>query len=390
MNGQQAVHLRFAPPIHRLGLSMLPSTRLASALLIAIFAIPMHAQNGVLSISVKDYATQQPVAGKVTIQGPKSLATQTDEKGRLTLSLPSGKYEVTISAPRYLLGGWGGTLWGNPRADTPHEVQLLRAFGGAPVPHGQTGTLNITVRDDRNYYAVRAKVEIEGPKSLSMETDDNGSLKLSLPTGDDYLLQISAPSYKPMVWQPLAIRPGENASGAMLDPIKAAGKPPVWKSLDAQLRPGYATVEGLAVDEQGHPVADVRVTLQGKGIQTVETTSDDKGYFGFLLPTPPETPSPQDPDGLPGTGEVTMAKPGYRTQIHDDVVIFENMTNGVGLDEMKLGSGLDKFDEAPAWLNGTGGTCIGEHACEEDYIPPHLHLRTNTQKATPSDSPRPQ
>lgn len=282
------------------------------------------------------------------------------------------------------------TLWGNPGENRPQDIAIFHAFAEPPV-HGQTGVLKITVRDARTDYAVRAKIEIQGAKSLTTETDENGSLKLSLPTGDDYLIQISAPGYKTMIWDALIIRPGDNASGAMLSPIKEPEKPPLLKSLEAQLRPGYTLVDGLAVNELGQPVAEVRVTLQGNGIQTVETTTDNKGYFGFLVPTPPGTPpSPEDPDGLPGTGEVIMEKPGYKTQIHHNVPLFDNSNSGVTLVEMKRGSGIDECDDAPAWMNGTVGTCIGEGACDFDKTPEHLKVKPEKANPVPPvDSPAP-
>jgi hypothetical protein len=67
--------------------------------LVALLAIPTYAETGVLWIVVRDRDTHQPVAAKVTIEGPKSLSTQTDKDGGLRLSLPTGQYQVYVSAP---------------------------------------------------------------------------------------------------------------------------------------------------------------------------------------------------------------------------------------------------------------------------------------------------
>lgn len=44
--------------------------------------------------------------------------------------------------------------------------------------------------------------------------------------------------------------------------------------------------------------------------------------------------------------------------------------------QIERGSGTVETDDAPAWLNGTSGTCIGEHACDDvDKTPNHLKAK---------------
>lgn len=85
-----------------------------------------------------------------------------------------------------------------------------------------------------------------------------------------------------------------------------------------------------------------------------------------------------------------MTKPGYKTQIHHNVPLIDNSSQGVDLVEMKRGAGTVESDDAPAWMNGTAGTCIGEGACDFDDTPEHLKVKP--EKATPVlpiDSPHP-
>jgi hypothetical protein len=352
------------------------ASSLALVFLLIAVTVPAYGGTGVLWIDVKDRDTHQPIAAKIRIEGPQSLAADTDKDGKLRLQLPPGQYQVFVFAPRYRTAQWQVRLWGNAAEDRPQEVNLFHAFADAPV-YGQTGALTITVREAWTNYAVQAKVEIDGPKRLTMQTDNDGSLKLSLPTGDDYLIQISAPGYKAFGWQALMIRPGENTSGALLEPLNGPQWPPLIKALEAQLKPGYAAVAGSALSKQGHPIAGVRVTLGGNGIQTVSTITDSTGYYGFLIPTPPPTPpTPDQPTGLPGTGEITMMKPGYKTQLHHDVPIMDNEFNGTSLVEMEPGSGTTESNDAPAWMTGTSGSCVAEGAdCDLDESPEHLKAK---------------
>lgn len=67
----------------------------------------------------------------------------------------------------------------------------------ASAMFADTGVRSITVRDWITHYAVRAKITLQGPESLSVETDDTGVAKLSLPPGQ-YTQEVSAPGYKTM------------------------------------------------------------------------------------------------------------------------------------------------------------------------------------------------
>src|SRR5450759_2003166 len=101
--------------------------------LVVLAASAMCADTGVLSIVVKDSKTHNPVQAKVRVEGPKALETETDKDGKLTLSLPTGEYQVTAAALGYSSMTWRGILWARPSANRPAEIFLFPAFAEAPV-----------------------------------------------------------------------------------------------------------------------------------------------------------------------------------------------------------------------------------------------------------------
>src|ERR1700690_12159 len=87
-------------------------------------------------------------------------------------------------------------------------VLALLVVLAASAMCADTGVLTFKVRDAETHYAVRAKITIEGPESLSIETDETGSTRLSLPEGR-YQVAVSAPGYKTMTF-PSNVGPGNN------------------------------------------------------------------------------------------------------------------------------------------------------------------------------------
>jgi hypothetical protein len=97
-------------------------------------------------------------------------------------------------------------------------------------------------------------------------------------------------------------------------------------------------------------------------------------------PGAPMNEAPRSPgDYLPGTADLTAQKSGYKTQVYTNVPLVNGQPSGLFV-KMQRGSGTVETDEEPAWMNGTGGNCIGEHACDDvDKRPNHL-------KATPDQA----
>lgn len=340
------------------------------ALLVGFAASAAYADTGVLSIVVGDVKTHRAVQAKIRVEGAKTLETETDKNGRLTIPLPTGEYKVTAGALGYSSMTWSGNVWAKPGANPPAEIFLFPAFAEAPVTGG-TGVVSIRVRDWLTHYAVPAKVELEGPKSLSLESNGNGTI--ALPSGE-YLEKVSAPGYKTMWWDSLMIRPG-NANptglGAMLIPLKPRLEE---ESERSQLKPGYTLFVGYATDEQGHPVAGVRVRFKSAG---GETTTNERGYYSLSILTPP-----QKSEGDPATDMLVAEKSGYKTIVHYNVEVESEGPKGIGLD-MERGIGVMPFNDLPMAARPTD-----EHQHQEDEEPPDSSPKTpkGTRESSPQSS----
>ncbi len=220
------------------------------------------------------------------------------------------------------------------------SIPLLLAF--AVGLHAQTVPFTIEVRDSDTHYAVQAKVKLEGPKSISTETDKTGKLSVALPPGS-YEEEISAAGY-----QTLKGPTPPYGSRAVMVLIVPQQRPPELASLDSQVRPGYTLLYGYAVDQDGQPLENVPIRMQGESIETATTTTNARGFFSVMLPTPPETPDPVDHMPIPGTADLTAEKLGYKTQLHSNIPLGKGWA-GMFLD-MKRGSGTVQTDETPAWM----------------------------------------
>jgi hypothetical protein len=269
-------------------------------------------------------------------------------------------------------------------------LAVVYALAAATYCNAQTSvTVPVEVIDSTTHIAVQATVELKGPESRSVQTDKDGRASVSLSPGK-YQETITAPGYKTVTF-PWVIHPNPSdnvtRAGAMLDPVK---EPDEVVAAQAQVRPGYTVVAGYAVDNQNQPVAEVRIRLQGKSVEPIETTTNYKGFFVMQVPSPPGTPVvkvPRNPgDYLPGAGDLAATKSGYKTQVHTNIPLASGDDWGV-LINMTCGSGTVETDDAPAWLNGTSGTCIGEHACDDIDKTPN-HLKAKPDQAAPVSPPR--
>ena len=265
---------------------------------------------------------------------------------------------------------------------------VVYALVAATYCNAQTSvTVPVQTIDSTTHIAVQATVEFKGPESRSVETDKDGRASVSLSPGK-YQETITAPGYKTLS-PTVVIHPNasDNIAGAQLEPVK---EPEEVAATNTQIRPGYTVVAGYAVADHNQPVADVRIRLQGKSVEPVEATTNYKGFFVMQVPSPPRTPmvkAPRNPgDYQPGAGDLAAAKSGYMTQVHTNIPLASGDSWGV-LINMERGSGTVETDDAPAWLNGTSGTCIGEYACDDiDKTPNHLKAKPDPSRAPLSPS----
>ncbi len=248
------------------------------------------------------------------------------------------------------------------------------AFFAVTYCNAQTRvTVPVVTTDSATHIAVRATVEFKGPESRSVETDSDGRASVSLSPGR-YQETITAPGYKTITF-PWVIHPNASDNGPAGIHLEPEKEPEEIAGCYSQMRPGYTVVCGYAIDDHNQPVADVHIRLQGKSFEPMETTTNYRGFYRMQVPSPPGTPDPIGRPGRdfnPGTADITAQKSGYKTQVHTNIVLPDGQSSGL-LVEMEHGTGTVETDDAPAWLNGTSGTCIGEHACDDiDTTPNHL------------------
>jgi hypothetical protein len=123
--------------------------------------------------------------------------------------------------------------------------------------------------------------------------------------------------------------------------------------------------------------------LQGKEVDPIETTTNHEGFYLMQVPSPPEVRDPYGSphDFNPGSADLVAQKSGYKTQAHKNILLPDGESSGL-LVKMERGAGIVETDDAPAWLNGTGGNCIGEHACDDVDTTPN-HLKPKADSAQP-------
>lgn len=226
------------------------------------------------------------------------------------------------------------------------SVPLLIAFA-ASLASAASGTLSLHVRDGITGYNVQASVKLEGPESLTLQTDDSGSLTLSLPAGV-YREEVSAPGYK-VLRSHTKIRAGSNSPETfMLDPLS----PPEEESreaIEARLRQGFTLLHGYVEnDNSGNPLPEATVRVVNGGEQT---QTDSKGHFYLSVPTP----EPENPGGM-GTDTLICEKTGYKTDIRQNFGIVGEAMGPVGC-ALEKGTGQIIHDATHKLMRGqsTGG-----------------------------------
>ena len=214
-----------------------------------------------------------------------------------------------------------------------HFALLLACF--APLAFaGDSGTIQLRVRDSHTHFPVRAIIKGYGLTSFSVTTDAKGYGSVVLPTGE-YQLEISAPGYATLSTH-YPVEPGKTTTaGAFLDPL-ALPKAESPAVLDPMLRPGHTLLHEYVLDaETGRPLSGVRVRFVSAG---VETKTDSQGHFFLLVPTP----EPEKPGGI-GSDTLMYEKSGYKTIIIRNLGIASQEMGGTGMD-MEKGRGVIETD----------------------------------------------
>src|SRR5439155_2988673 len=137
-------------------------------------------------------------------------------------------------------------------------------------------------RDADTHYAVPAQITFDGPRMLSVITDETGSVRTSLPAGQ-YRVTITAQGYQAMRTLTYATAGKSSGETVMLTPDQVPQEQTA-EVLNSRLRDDYTLVDGYIVDvDTGKPLPGVRVSLEKAG---AEGFTDDRGYYYMSVPTP--------------------------------------------------------------------------------------------------------
>jgi gliding motility-associated-like protein len=204
--------------------------------------ITMTTETHTISITVVD-ENGDPIEGAtVTINGEEYV---TDENGQVTLELPNGEYDYTVTIDGY--DDFTGTItMGGEDVD---EIVTMTT---------ETHTITITVLDENDDPIAGAIVTINGE---TYTTDENGQVTVTLPDGT-YNYTVVADGY-------------HNNGGT----ITVNGED-VEETVNMvpETEPTY-TITITVVDENGDPIEGATVTING-----VTYTTDENGQVTVTLP----------------------------------------------------------------------------------------------------------
>ncbi|HTR53306.1 MAG TPA: carboxypeptidase regulatory-like domain-containing protein [Kofleriaceae bacterium] len=186
---------------------------------------------------------------------PRSVKTQDD--GSFAFDQLVGRtYELTASAGA-LVGG-------------PVSYKLTQASDPVVIALREAATIEVTVSDERTQPIANAEVTSPGLGARTATTDDHGKATLAVRPG----------------WIDVEANAAGFPSGHAFTSVGSAGGK---GTVAITLRRG-AAVSGRVVDEQGHPLAKVKVAAGERGerrrgpgerASPDEQTTDDQGKFAF-------------------------------------------------------------------------------------------------------------
>ena len=204
------------------------------ALLLASSAMPLFADTGVLSLNVRDGATDFAIHAKVGLKGPKSITAETDASGGLRVTLPLGDYQVEVSAAGYKPMTFpqsivpGDNSAGQIMLDPVQPPEELRSIDSQLKP-GFTLFFGYAV-DERGQPVAGVHVHVENAK-LETTTDQRGFFSLSVPAPPEIkpgtpatdTVIAARPGYKTVIHRDVALVSG-NPAGFFLDMNRGTGQ----------------------------------------------------------------------------------------------------------------------------------------------------------------------
>jgi outer membrane protein OmpA-like peptidoglycan-associated protein len=156
-------------------------------------------KEGIIAISVNDIDTDEPLKAIVNFRDSTLGVYETNEMGKLSISLKAGVYHMRISKDEYIPREAAVTV--RPGS----EVNINTVLRKKVEPKG---TLTGTVSSFRERIPLKAVVEFLGTKIKAIESDSiKGVFKTELPTGT-YNINVSSEGFLPKTF-PLEINEGE-------------------------------------------------------------------------------------------------------------------------------------------------------------------------------------
>lgn len=203
-------------------------------LLFACAVSPLYADTGVLSLNVRDGATDFAIRARVALKGPKSIAAETDDTGSLRIALPLGEYQVELSAAGYQPMTFpqsiapGDNRAGQIMLDPEQPPEELRSIDAQLKP-GFTLLFGYAV-DERGQPVAGVHILVEKAK-LETSTNARGFFSLAvpsppatnpdLPTTDTVVA--ARPGYKTVIHRDVVLVSG-NPAGFFLDMKRGTGE----------------------------------------------------------------------------------------------------------------------------------------------------------------------
>jgi hypothetical protein len=204
------------------------------ALLLACAVLPVYADTGVLSLNVRDGATDFAIHAKVAFRGPKTFSAETDDTGSLRITLPLGEYEIDLSASGYKAMTFpqsvvlGDNSAGQIMLYPEQPPEELRSIDPQLKP-GFTLLAGYAV-DERGRPVAGVHVHVEDAK-LEVTTNVRGFFSLSVPTlpevkpgtpATDTVIA-AKPGYETVIKRDVPMVSGQPA-GFFLDMKKGSGQ----------------------------------------------------------------------------------------------------------------------------------------------------------------------
>ncbi len=181
--------------------------------------VPLPAAFGWIAGTVKDAATQAPIAGASVVASPGNYATATNAQGRYNLTAPAGTYTITVSRSPFSSASQSNVVV-KKGATTPVDFTLTSVAGwiaGTVTAQGGGTLAGVAI------YAVN------GTHQVSTSTNVQGRYNLSVPQGI-YTVNATLDGYRVKQITGVQVQPGRATTvDFALDaiPVAAAGLSPI-------------------------------------------------------------------------------------------------------------------------------------------------------------------